>query len=213
MKDGSMSQDLELELLVPQPKKRRGTGWNARDITLVSIFASIWIASQITLGPVIGRFSIGPVSLHGVVNRVVGWMLMLVLADISAGFGMVSAMSLIAALGTRIIRLSPLTGFVVGAGYALGGLAFDAILSNRHSAGLRGAPKKLLPLFASAISGALAMAPYVLFKLSVLSLDAFLALAPVYAVSTIKGVLFSVVGTSLALSVLPRVKAASEFIV
>jgi hypothetical protein len=207
-----MTQDLELELPAPQPKQGSYAGWKVRDLALVSIFSSIWIASQFTLGPIIGRFSIGPVSLHGVVNRVVGWMLMLILADSSARFGRVSAMSLIAALGTRIIRLSPITGLAVGAGYALGGITFDAILSNRQTMSLRGDLKKVLPLSASAISGALAIAPYILLKLSVLSLDAFLVLAPIYIVSTIKGIFFSLVGTSLALSILPRVKAVSGLI-
>lgn len=207
-----MTQDFELELPAPQIKQRQDTSWKARDIALVSIFSSTWIASQFMLGPIIGRFSIGPVSLHGVVNRVVGWMLMLFLADSSARFGRVSAMSLIAAIGTRIIRLSPITGLAVGAGYTLGGITFDAILSNRHTTNLRGDLKKVLPLFASAISGALAIAPYILLKLSVLSLDAFLILLPIYVVSTIKGIFFSMVGTSLALSILPRIKAVSGLI-
>jgi hypothetical protein len=47
---------------------------DSRDIALISVFAAVWMVAQITLGPIIGRFSVGLVSLHGVVNRVVGWM-------------------------------------------------------------------------------------------------------------------------------------------
>ena len=93
---------------------------DSRDIALISVFAAVWMVAQITLGPIIGRFSVGPVSFHGIVNKVVGWMLMVVLAYRSGRFGKVSTMTLIASLGTRIIRSSPLSGFVTGVGYALG---------------------------------------------------------------------------------------------
>jgi hypothetical protein len=52
-------------------------------------------------------------------------MLRMVLADRSGRFGKVSTMTLIASLGTRIIRSSPLSGFVTDVGYALGGFVFD----------------------------------------------------------------------------------------
>jgi uncharacterized membrane protein YciS (DUF1049 family) len=52
-------------------------------------------------------------------------MLMLILANVSGVFGRVSIMALVASLGTRLIRLSPLTGIIVGVGYVLGGLIFD----------------------------------------------------------------------------------------
>lgn len=180
---------------------------NNKDIALISVFAAIWIAAQITLGPIIGRFSIGPISLHGVVNRVVGWMLMLILAEISSGFGRVSGVSLVAAIGTRIIRLSPLTGLVIGAGYALGGFTFDTLFFMPPAMNLGKRSRRLYLLFTSAISGSLAILPYLLFRFSVLGLVAFLALTPIYLFSTFKGILFSIVGTSLGLSALPRIKS------
>lgn len=177
-----------------------------RELALVSIFSALWIAAQFTLGPILGRFSIGPVSLHGVVNRVVGWMLMLVLADISGMFGRVSVMAVIASLATRLIRLSPLTGILVGIGYSLGGIIFDVIFFRVSSrmGGVRS--RTIVLLVASIISGTLAMGPYIFFKFLILSRDAFLVLSPVYAVSIIKGTIFSVIGTILGLSMRARVK-------
>ncbi|MFQ6053567.1 MAG: hypothetical protein ACE5OO_04970 [Candidatus Bathyarchaeia archaeon] len=132
---------------------------------------------------------------------------MLILAEFSSGFGRVSAMSLVAALGTRIIRLSPLIGLVIGVGYALGGLTFDALFFVLPAMNLGGRSRKIYVLAASAISGSLAMVPYLFFRFSVLGPDAFLALTPIYALSTVKGILFSVAGSSLALSILPRVRS------
>lgn len=85
-------------------------------MALISVFAALWIASQITLGPVIGSISLGLVSLHGTVNRVAGWMMMLVLADVTGRFGRVTLRASVASLATRVIRLSALTGIIVGIG-------------------------------------------------------------------------------------------------
>ena len=181
---------------------RGSRGLSSREIALISLFASVWIAAQITLGPIIGRFSIGPVSLHGVVNRVVGWSLMVVLADRSRNFGRVSMMALIASLGTRMIRLSPLSGFVTGVGYALGGLIFDYMFFRPSVLDLAGWSRRAYLILISVVSGLLAMLPYVLFRFAVLSLEAFIALTPYYALSMVKGVVFSVIGASLGLSIL-----------
>ena len=178
-----------------------------RELALVSVFSALWIAAQLTLGPVLGRFSLGPISFHGVVNRVVGWMLMLILANVSGVFGRVSIMALVASLGTRLIRLSPLTGIIVGVGYALGGLIFDIMFFGIYTRKRKARSGTYFLLAASIISGTLAMAPYVTFKYLILNMEAFIALTPVYAISTLKGTIFSVVGTIIGLSIIPRVKS------
>ncbi len=180
---------------------------SSRELTLLSVFSALWIAAQLTLGPILGRFSIGPISLHGSVNRVVGWMLMVIFADLSGEFGRVSMMALIASLVTRIIRLSPLTGLVTGAGYALGGLAFDAMYFGWHGwkPGRRFGITFLL--FVSIISGTLAMVFYIILKFSMLNIEAFIALIPLYAISMLKGTLFSVAGTYIGFSIIPRIKS------
>ncbi len=186
-------------------KKRTVLRITTRETALIAIFSAIWIASEIVLGPVVGRFSLGPISLHGVVNRVVGWMLMLIMAETCQKFGRVTLMSLVAVLGTRMIRLSLLEGIVVGVGYILGGLAFDAMFFT-CTKGLRGRPRVLLILSSSAVSGILASLPYVVLQLLVLRPEAFLVLTPLYLISTLKGTLFSVAGTSLGLSISSRIK-------
>ena len=178
-----------------------------RELSLVSIFSALWIAAQLTLGPVLGRFSLGPVSFHGVVNRVVGWMLMLILANVSGVFGRVTIMALVASLGTRLIRLSPLTGIIVGVGYALGGLIFDMMFFGFSMRKGKGRSGTFILLAASIISGTFAMAPYVIFKFLILNMEAFIALTPIYAISTLKGTIFSVVGTIIGLSIIPRIKS------
>lgn len=177
-----------------------------RDLAMVSVFSALWIAAQLTLGPVLGRFSIGPVSLHGSVNRVVGWMLMVLLTELTGRFGLTTTMALVASLATRIIRLSPLTGFVTGAGYALGGLVFDGMFFawRRWNPSRRSSATYLIA--ASMISGTLAIVPYLMLKYLMLEKVAFIALIPVYTISTLKGGLFSVVGTSLGLTVIPRIR-------
>ncbi|MEM3056896.1 MAG: hypothetical protein QW639_06685, partial [Candidatus Bathyarchaeia archaeon] len=168
-----------------------------RDIALIAVFAALWVTAETTLGPWIGRFRIGLFSLHGMVNRVVGWMSMLIVAEVAGRFGRASMMSLVAAMGTRIIRISPLEGLLVGAGYALGGLIFDILFFTPLARRLGETRRRLYLLLASTISGALAIAPYLAFKLWILGLYPFIALSPTYAISTIKGILFNIVGTSL----------------
>jgi hypothetical protein len=182
-------------------------GLNTREIALISILSSIWITAQITLGPMVGRISLGPISLHGVINRLIGWMLILILAQLSTKFGKVTIMSSIAAMGTRIIRLSALTGLMIGAGYALGGLIFDLLHFMSPAMGLKPRSRSAYLLISSTISGTLAIIPYLLFKLTALGPAAFLAFTPLYLISTIKGTVFSIAGTSLALSILPRLKS------
>jgi len=89
---------------------------------------------------------------------------------------------------------------------ALGGFAFDALFFIPPAMNLGKRSRRLYMLVSSAISGLLDMAPYLLFRFSVLGLFVFLTLIPIYALSTIKGTLFSIVGTSLGLYILPRLK-------
>ncbi|MFQ6086010.1 MAG: hypothetical protein ACE5OY_07090 [Candidatus Bathyarchaeia archaeon] len=158
------------------------------------------------MGPVVGRLSIGPFSIHGVVNRVVGWLLMLILAEVLGKFGRVSIMASIAALGTRIIRLSPWRGLVVGSGYVLGGLVFDLLYFIPISKNVQGGKRRTYILAISVISGGSALLPYLLFQLLVFGVQGFLALTPLYAYSLGKGIVFSVLGTSIGLSILPRIR-------
>lgn len=74
--------------------------FNAKDLAFISVFSAVWIVSQIFLGPWIGQIT----RQHGVINRLVGWLLMVVLAELTGRFGRVSLMSATAALATRIIR-------------------------------------------------------------------------------------------------------------
>lgn len=131
---------------------------------------------------------------------------MLVLADRSGRFGKVSTMTLIASLGTRIKRSSPLSGFVTGAGYDLGDFVFDYLFFTGFT--LRGqCVSEGAGLFISSLaSGFVAIVPYLLFRFTVLSPEAFVTLIPVYAVSTIKGIFFSVIVTSIGLTILDRIK-------
>ena len=184
-----------------------GKGLDSQDVALISVFAALWIASQITLGPVIGSISLGPVSLHGTVNRVAGWMLMLVLADITGRFGRVTLMASVASLATRMIRLSALTGFIVGIGYALGGLVFDALIHGCIRGRLDRRSCWLGVVTVAVISGFMASVPYLFFKFMVLGMDAFLVLSPVYLLSTAKGIFFSVIGIMLGLSIIPRINS------
>ena len=57
-----------------------------REFDLIAVFSTLWIAAQGILGPIFGQLGIGPFSLHGVVNRLVGWLLMFVLAEFTGWF-------------------------------------------------------------------------------------------------------------------------------
>lgn len=129
---------------------------------------------------------------------------MLVLAEITKKFGAVSTMATIAALATRIIRRAAIEGMIVGLGYALGGIAFDLLASLPSKSKLRGRNRNMYLLFVSTVSGTAASLPYILVKLSVLGVYGFLALAPIYVYSTLRGTILSVVGTIAGLSVLSR---------
>jgi len=175
-----------------------------KEIALISVFAALWIAAEALLGPIVGRFSLGPVTMHGVINRVVGWMLMFVLVKATGSFGRVTLMALIASMATRLTRAAPIEALVVGLGYALGGFLFDVIAFLPGFRNLQGRAGAAHMLGASFTSGLAASAPYLLLKLFMLGPFGFIAALLIYTYSTLKGVIFSLVGTSLGFVLLPR---------
>ena len=115
-------------------------------------------------------------------------------------------MAAIAALVTRVIRASPLEAVTVGAGYAVGGLVFDALLYVPILIALRRKYPSKYFIMASLVSGTSAIVPYLLLNLSVLGSSAFLSLVPLYVYSTVKGTILSLLGTVLGLAVSPRLR-------
>jgi len=162
-----------------------------KDIVLIASFSAMWTVLQIYLGPIVGRFSIGPLSFHGTVNRVVGWLLMTVLAEQTTGFGKITLMAVIAALGTRPIRGNILEGIIVGVGYAFGGLIFDVLINLKSQRG-RG-----FYTLVSIVSGLSASIPYIASKIYFLGFSGFMMASPAYIFSIAKGVFFSILGSSL----------------
>lgn len=173
--------------------------FTTKELTLISVFSSVWIVSQIYLGPWIGQIT----QQHSIINRIVGWLLMLVLAELTGRFGRVTAMSFIAAFATRIVRRSAsLYALTVGLEYALAGFTFDIL----YTESLGGKTRKAYLLAASIISGIIALVPYLIFKFSMLSPYGFLALLPKYAYSLGKGTLLSFLGTFIGLSLMPKIE-------
>ena len=173
-----------------------------RELTLVSLFSSLWVVSQLQLGPLIGSIT----HVHGVANRVVGWLLMFLLASFTPRFGRVTMMATISALATRALRRSfSVYSLTVGLGYALGGLVFDALfirMNQNRAENPRGVYVALVAL----ISGLLASVPYLAFKFITLGHLGFLVLLPKYSSSLIRNMILSLLGALLGLSVLPRIK-------
>ena len=176
-----------------------------KEITLISIFAAFWIIAETILGPVVGRFSLGPFTLHGVVNRIVGWMLMLILAKVTGRFGRITIMVLTASLATRLLRASALEALVVGVGYVFGGLLFDIIIFLPSLRNLQGKVGTVHVFSASFASGLTASAPYLLLSLFLVGPFGFAAASLIYTYSTVKGAVFSLLGTSVGLILLPRI--------
>lgn len=180
---------------------------STREIALVSVFSAIWIGAEITLGPIIGRFALGPFTMHGSVNRVVGWFLMFLLAKLTRKFGRVTVMSLVASLGTRVTRLAAIEGFVVGLGYVLGGFVFDLLYSTlviRSGMSKSDDLSRTQVLAISTLSGFSAIIPYLVWKLSVLGVPGFLIFSPQYFYSAVKGTVFSLAGIVAAMAVFKR---------
>ena len=176
-----------------------GIGLTTKEIAVISVFASLWIASQIVLGPII--HSVTRVS--GVINRVFGWSLMLILARLSRKVGRVSLMSSIAALATRIIRRAAY-GMVMFLGYSLGGIVFDLLYF--FSADISGRKEEKRVMVISMLSGAVVLVPYMVFKFWILGPRVFVGFLPYYAYSTLKGTVLSFAGSLLGLFILPRIE-------
>jgi len=176
---------------------------NTKEIALVSVFSAVWIAAQISLGPIISQIT----GIHGVIQSLVGWLLMLIVAELTGKFGRVSIMAAVAALATRMIRTSPaLYIWVVGLGYALGGLTFDLLFFIPVVNNLEEKGRKAYILTISLISGVVANVPYVLFKLFTLLIPAFLIWIPTYVPLAVKDLILNVLGVIVGLSILPLIK-------
>lgn len=193
---------------------------STKEIALISVLASVWITSQTYLGPIISQ----TFHVHGVIQRFVGWLLMLVLAELTGKFGRVSIMATVAALATRMIRRrASLYIWMVGLGYVLGGLTFDLLFFIRLANNFEGRDRKGYLLTISVISGALALVPYLLYRLfiSLLSSSTFqvgmytfiawilIPLPEGGAYFMVKGILLSFLGVFTRLPVLPRIKVWS----
>ena len=176
---------------------------NTKEIALISVFSAVWVATQTSLGPIISQVT----GIHGVVQNLVGWLLMLTVAELTGKFGRVSTMSAVAALATRMIRISPaLYIWVVGLGYALGGLTFDLLFFMPIVNNLEGKGRKAYILTIALISGVVANVPYVFFKLFTLLLPAFIIWFPTYAPLAVKDLVLNVLGAFIGLSILPLIK-------
>jgi hypothetical protein len=174
--------------------------YSSKELTLIAVFSSLWITSQIYLGPLIG----GLTGEHGVIQRFLGWLLMLLMARLTNGFGRVTLMAAIVSLATRIIRPGALYALFVGLGYALGGLIFDLLyfFSSKEARS-----KKTLLILISLVSGLIASVPYMLYRFAFLGFYGFLMSLPFYLSDLVRGTLLSVAGTLTGLLIIPKVNA------
>ncbi len=177
---------------------------NTRELALISVFAAVWVATQVSLGPIISQVT----GIHGVVQNLVGWLLMVIVAELTGKFGRVSLMAAVVALATRMIRISAAPYmWVVGLGYAIGGLTFDLLFFIPAVNNFAGKSRRIYIVTISLISGVIANIPYVLFKLFALLLPAFVVWFPTYVPFAIKDFILNVMGALIALSILPLIKS------
>lgn len=183
----------------------RGLRWfSTKELALISVLSSLWIVSQLYLGPVISQMT----HVHGVIQRVVGWFLMLTLAWLTGRFGRVTAMAAVASSATRIIRPGRVYSLFVGLGYALGGLTFDLLYFLPVTEKLEGRTKKAYLLGISALSGVVALIPYYLiYRLWITSFEGFIIWISLNIPRMINSVILNVLGTFVAISVLPQIEA------
>lgn len=180
----------------------RNHWFNSKELALISALSSLWIVSEIYLGPVISQIT----QVHGVVQRALGWLLMLTLAALTGRFGRVATMAFIVSTATRIIRPGQIYSLFVGFGYALGGLAFDLLYFFPIAKNLNGKAERVYLLSISLFSGAIALIPYLLFNLSVLGFHNFIIWFPFYTPNMVKSVALNVFGTLIGISILPRIQ-------
>ena len=194
-------KDVQVFPSVPR-RKKKNQRFSTKELALISVLTSLWIVSQLYLGPVISQTT----NVHGAIQRVMGWFLMLTLARLTGKFGRVTAMATITSLATRVIRTGPVYSLFVGFGYALGGLTFDLLYFFPIAKNLKGRAEKTYLLGISVFSGTVALIPYILFKFSVLGFYGFLVWIPLYAYSSIKSVTLNVLGTLIGISILPQIE-------
>jgi len=174
-----------------------------REIALISLFSAVWVASQVYVGQVTHV-----TTFHGLVQRFMGWFLMLLLAEITGRFGRVSIMAAASAFATRMIRYSAsLYVWAVGLGYALGGVAFDALFFIPISRHLKGKRRTGYLIIASLASGASAAVPYILYRLTSFGFEAFVIWLPVYLSRELVDIGLNVLGTLTAVPIIPKIRA------
>lgn len=167
----------------------------SRELTLIAVFSALWITLQLSLGKIIGRISIGPISFHGAINRLVGWMVMVILAENVVGFGRVTLMVSIVSIITRIQRANVLEGLIVGLGYILAGVVFDILICLKKGRGV------VFYLFTGLITAFVAVIPYWVSKIYFLGFAGFVIAFPLYAYRAIKSIILSIIGVKLGVSI------------
>ncbi len=186
-------------MIGPQEDRTVDKAAEVKSLAMAAMFSSLWIAGQLAFGPVVGQINLGPLSLHGVIERVLGWFLMATMTWLTTGFGRITLMASVAAIGTRLFRPPSFESITVGAGYALGGLIFDLLY---FRIGAQRPKNRLASRFwIVPFSAITASAPYLLWKVSALGLPAFLLLSPVYVVYVAKGLIFSSIGGAFGLGI------------
>ena len=180
---------------------RGSLSFSTKELALISVLSSLWVVSQIYLGPTISQLT----QVHGAVQRVLGWLLMLTLAELTGKFGRATMMAAIASLASRIIRLGRIYSLFVGFGYALGGLAFDLLYFLPITEKLEGRKKKAYLLGISVVSGAVALIPYYLvYRLWVMSSEGFIIWISLNIPRMINSVVLNVLGTLIGISLIPQ---------
>jgi len=178
---------------------RKNKAFSSKELALIALFSSLWITSQIYLGPLIGRLT----GEHGVIQRFLGWLLMLLIARLTGKFGRVTLMAAVTSVATRIVHPGAIYSLFVGLGYALGGLTFD-LLYFLPSKAIQ--TRKTSLLLISLVSSMIAGIPYMLYRLAFLSLYGFLMWLPFYMPDLIRSVLLSVTGTLTGLFIAPKIE-------
>jgi hypothetical protein len=136
-----------------------------------------------------------------------GGLLMPILAELTNRFGRVSLMATIAALTTRIIRRSAaLYVWVVGLGYALGGVTFDTLFSMIVKRVQKVRFRSFYLIIISLLSGILTTVPYILYKLTSLGLLTFSLWFPLYLPRAVIDIALNVLGTTIAVLIIPKIK-------
>lgn len=130
-----------------------------------------------------------------------------ILAELTNRFGRVSLMATIAALTTRIIRRSAaLYVWVVGLGYALGGVTFDTLFSMIVKRVQKVRFRSFYLIIISLLSGILTTVPYILYKLTSLGLLTFSLWFPLYLPRAVIDIALNVLGTTIAVLIIPKIK-------